>query len=440
MSQSGMGAVDETLKTLTPKQREVLDFILNGKTVSEIAKVIYRHPTTVSKHLSEVAKKFGFQNAEEQYFSYRWDLIEHFTEHKPDLVSPELTGGRKIEPEFPDGPVPLDSPFYIERASVENRCFKALAKPHALVRIRAPKQMGKTSLMSRALAYVAEEQETKVATWDLMGVESEICESLEKFLKSFCIGVTQQLGLENQLSDYWDADLLSSNQNCTAYFGEYILPSIQGETLMLALDDIDRMFEYKPAMDFFALLRSWHEKSKTMPLWAGLRLFLAYSTEEYAQMDINQSPLNVGQQIDMSEFTLEQVQEVAQKYGLTDRSAASRQPWESLYRMVGGHPYLVRLALYQLATEGYSLADLLQSAPTAAGIYESHLRKHWDVLDRHPDLALAMRQVVRTREPVVLSPVVKFKLHRMGLVRYVGQQVVPRCELYRLYFDSVLGA
>ena len=431
--------IDQTLKALTRKQNMVLERILQGKNVSEIARETGKHPTTVSKHLSAVARQFEFKNEDGEYFSYRWDLIEHFIEHKPDLVASELMNGRKIEPEFPDGPVPLDSPFYVERSSVESRCFKSLAKPNALVRIRAPKQMGKTSLMSRALAYVAENQEATVAVWDLMNVESEICESLEKFLKSFCIGVTQQLGFKNELADYWDADLLSSNQNCTAYFGEYILPSLKGEALVLALEDIDRIFEYGTAMDFFALLRSWHEKSKTMPLWQGLRLVVAYSTEKYAQMDINQSPLNVGLQIDMSEFTLEQVQSLAQKYGLTDKGAAMERPWEPLYQMVGGHPYLIRLAFYWLATERHSLAELLQSAPTAAGIYDSHLRAHWNVLDRHPDLALAMRQVVRAQEPVMLSPGVRFKLHRMGLLQDVGQAVVPRCELYRLYFDSVLG-
>ena len=53
---------------------------------------------------------------------------------------------------YPDGPVPLDSPFYIERPPIEELAYREIVYPGCLIRIRGPKEMGKSSLMLRLLA------------------------------------------------------------------------------------------------------------------------------------------------------------------------------------------------------------------------------------------------------------------------------------------------
>ena len=58
--------------------------------------------------------------------------------------------------EYPDGYVPLDSSFYIEQDGIES-VYETLLKPGSLIRIKAPKLMGKTSLLTRLLNY-AEKQ------------------------------------------------------------------------------------------------------------------------------------------------------------------------------------------------------------------------------------------------------------------------------------------
>jgi len=71
-------------------------------------------------------------------------------------------------------------------------------------------------------------------------------------------------------------------------------------------------------------------------------------------------------------FADAQVQDLAAQHGL--RWTANEV--ESLMAMVGGHPYLVRVALYHIAREEITLQRLLQSAPTEAGFYGEHLRRH----------------------------------------------------------------
>ena len=112
---------------------------------------------------------------------------------------------------------------------------------------------------------------------------------------------------------------------------------------------------------------------------------------------------------------------------------------EALMAMVGGHPYLVRLALYHLAQQDMTLAELLTDAPTDAGIYGEHLRRHLWNLQQHPDLAAALEDVIISDNPVELKPMLAFKLNGMGLVNLQGNAVVLRHDrLYRPYFRSRL--
>ena len=71
-----------------------------------------------------------------------------------------------------------------------------------------------------------------------------------------------------------------------------------------------------------------------------------HSTKVNISLSLNQSPFNVGLPIKLSEFTPEQVQELARRHGL---EWSDSYPVGQLMNMVGGHPYLVHLALYYLA-------------------------------------------------------------------------------------------
>ena len=85
-----------------------------------------------------------------------------------------------------------------------------------------------------------------------------------------------------------------------------------------------------------------------------------------------------------------------------------------------------------------SLEQILQAAPTAAGIYSDHLRRHLASLQEHSELAAALKQVVTTPASVQLEVIAAYKLESMGLVKLEGNQATPSCELYRLYFQEHL--
>jgi transcriptional regulator with XRE-family HTH domain len=56
-------------------------------------------------------------------------------------------------PPYPNGAVPLGSPFYLERKPVEAQIKQEIRKPGTLIRIKAPREMGKTSLLLRGATF-----------------------------------------------------------------------------------------------------------------------------------------------------------------------------------------------------------------------------------------------------------------------------------------------
>jgi AAA-like domain/CHAT domain len=334
--------------------------------------------------------------------------------------------------EDPEGSVPLESSFYVERPPIEDDCYERILRPGALIRIKAPRQMGKSSLMVRILHH-AKQQGYQTADLNLQSADTELLTDLDRFLQWFCASVAEALNLPDQLSDYWKG-VLGSKNKCTKYFERYLLTTFDSP-LVLALDEVDQIFLHKDiATNFFGLLRTWNEQSKNEDLWKKLRLILVHSKEVYIPLHINQSPFNVGFAVELRELSLAQVQELIQRHGLQWTMAQTEQ----LMELVGGHPYLVRGALYQIARQRMTLGDLLKAAPTEEGLYGEHLRRHLLNLESDKDLVAALYQVVSANQPVQIGTAEAFRLQSMGLVKYQGNAVVPLCNLYRQYFRDRL--
>jgi hypothetical protein len=331
-------------------------------------------------------------------------------------------------------PLAGETGIYIPRPPIETDCFQEIFKPGALIRIRAPEKMGKTSLMKQILAQTEAGGCRKVYL-NLGAAEEAMFATLDKFLRWFCANISRELGLKPSLDDYWDEELFGSLVSCNTYFQSYILEQVDSP-LALGLDNVDRAFEHSEiARDFLPMLRYWHEEANNLKTWQNLRLIIANSTEVYVKLDANQSPFNVGRQVKLPGFNLEQVLALAQYCGLDWKEDAEKQEFAAkLIDLVGGHPYLVRLALDALAAGNLSQQQLLREAPTQGGIYGAHLRQHWDTLHSAPELAAAMKTVVAAAGGLQLEPTVAYKLESMGLVALVGDEARVSCELYRQYF------
>ncbi|WP_013324317.1 AAA-like domain-containing protein [Gloeothece verrucosa] len=352
-------------------------------------------------------------------------------------MNPELTQNLSgfcpwMEAELSEGSVALNSRFYVERHPDELRCYQEITKPGAMVSLKAPKQMGKTSLLNRILAYAASRNYQTVLI-DFQKADAEILSDSNKLLRWLCANICRQFEFEVKLDDYWDSDL-GSKMSCSLFFQEYLLKQVQ-TPLVLALEEVNEVFEnLSSARTLLTLLRSWHEESKFSCIWQKLRLVLVQSTEVYVPLNINQSPFYGGLVIDLRPFNVQQVQQLAKAYELT----LSVTECDRLMALLGGHPYLVRLTLEHIARKKSSLQELIQSADTDTSIYIEHLHRLLGQLQQHSELQRAFAQVLSSSESVMLEPSQKFKLKSMGLVRLHNNEVSVSCQLYQRYFKERL--
>jgi serine/threonine-protein kinase len=292
--------------------------------------------------------------------------------------------------------------------------------------------MGKSSLLTRTLAY-GKYKGYKVVHLYFQQADSDVFSELDTFLQWFCASIAAELNLDDNLEEYWQG-VLGSKNKCTKYFQRYLL-SVTDVPLVLGLDEVDLIFQYpKIASDFFGLLRAWHEKAKNEEIWKKLRLVIVHSKEVYIPLNINQSPFNVGLPIELPELTLSQLADLVNRHKLDWQANDINQ----LMQLTGGHPYLARQALYQIARGRINLAELIEQATTEDGIYGNHLRRQIRNLQEDPEMLEAFRELVANDRPLQLDSRIAFKLRSIGMVKFQGNQVFPMCNLYRQYFRQSL--
>lgn len=323
---------------------------------------------------------------------------------------------------------------YVERPPIESLCYEEIQQPGALIRIKAPKLMGKTKLLDKIILQSQNlNYQTVSLSFEL--AERSVIAELDRFLRWFCIYVGTQIGLPNQLDDYWD-DVFGSKVSCKAYFERYLLNNLD-RPLVLGLDELDRVFQYPEiAEEFLSLLRAWHEEAKRNSIFKKLILILVHSREVNLPLNKNQSPFNVGLPIELPEFDKTQVCELAYEYGLNWKEAKVEQ----LMELVGGHPYLLEVALTNIEHNYLTLDQFLQTA-AESGIYRDYLWQCWLNLRHNLKLMEVMRKLL-DNESLRLEEFdseLIFELYHLGLLSLEGSNVKIRCKLYSQCFQERLN-
>ena len=352
----------------------------------------------------------------------------------PPLTPITIAKPQQLPLETPEGSVPIGSNFYIERLPQETYCQSEIAKPHALIRLKAPRQMGKTSMMMRLLDR-AERQGDRIVYLSLEHAPESALSDADRFLYWFCASVAMKTQHKFQKEDYQSLTaMVGGTLGTQEYFESYLLPDLAAP-LTIGLDAIDRLFDAPHLYNnFFSLLRSLHEAGKHTEILSRLRLIISHAAEVYIPLEIDRSPFNVGISIEVSEFSRDRVELLATKHQLN----WTQQDCDRLMSVIGGHPFLVRLAMFEVAHGNIDLPTLIATATSRQGIfYRRHLARLETTLNSYPDLLTAMNDVLASPTGMILSPQLRGRLEGLGLVKFSGEFVIPRSELYREYFSNL---
>ncbi len=392
----------------------------------------------LTEALGEKVKKSNFKEALQRYCE-KPSKVEFYLPNRETVIAKSQQESGKAEQAAITAYSNLEkhdsviTEIYVERPHIESLFYETILQPGSLVRIKAPRLMGKTSLTTWVLAKLANQNYRTVSLSLELADRKTHFTNLNKFLRWFCLNISRELSLPNQLDDYWDEEGIGAKVSCTTYIEEYVLAQADSP-LVLCLDDVDLLFPYPEIYeDFFGLLRSWYEKARSRRIWKKLRLVIVHATDVYIRLNINQSPFNVGLPIELPELNREQVNILAQQHGLARDSALV----DPLINLVGGHPYLLEQAFSHLKSyPNATIEQILADAPTNAGIYSNHLREYWLSLQQDQKLMAAFKTVVSSANPVRLETISAYQLQSMGLVKLTGNKVELRCQLYRNYFNN----
>ena len=336
-----------------------------------------------------------------------------------------------LEP--PGGAVPLHSEFYVDRAA-DKELRNAVVRYDSIVLLKGARQMGKTSMLARGLQF-ARERGARVALTDFQKFNATNLESVGPFYLSLAESLADQLELGVLPSDSWD-DRRGPNVNFERFVRREVLAKLNAP-LVWGLDEVDRLFTTSFGSEVFGLFRSWHNERALDPSgpWAGLSLCIAYATEAHLFItDMNQSPFNVGTRLALDDFTLAKVAELNQRYGSPLKDPAEL---DAFFRLLGGHPFLTRRGLHELANRRMGFDLLSTQAANDDGIYGEHLRRILVLLAKDPVLTDVVRAVLKGQP--CPSPESFYRLRSAGVI--TGNSMSdcrPRCDLYASYLKRHL--
>jgi hypothetical protein len=160
--------------------------------------------------------------------------------------------------EIPGGAIDPQSSFYVERPE-DRDAQQAIERQGVTITIKGPRQMGKSSLLIRTIDTAAK-MGKRVAFLDFQLCDKSALANADIFFRQFCTWLSYELEIEDRTDDYWNTSP-GNILRCTRYVERYLLKELSGP-VVLAMDEVESIFDTDFRTDFFGMLRSWHDSRR----------------------------------------------------------------------------------------------------------------------------------------------------------------------------------
>ncbi len=225
------------------------------------------------------------------------------------------------------------------------------------------RQMGKSSLRVRVMAQLQAEGVACVAVQMTDIIDEEI--TPEQFYAGVVDSITQDLGLDFDNMEWWEANRHLSLVNRFSKFLETVLLQQVAGNLVIFIDEIDRVLSMPFKVNgFFAAIRECYNKRADNPIYRRLTFaLLGVATPSDLIEDKRSTPFNIGRAIELTGFTLGEAQPLGRGLGSGLGAITPTETLEAILRWTGGQPFLTQ-KVYRLVAEsagskpvGMGLAD-----------------------------------------------------------------------------------
>ncbi len=348
--------------------------------------------------------------------------------------APEAVAGPAVSDVFLEtGAMPIGSPFFVEREAYD-QAARQLASPQPTVTLKGYRQSGKSSLLVR-LHDRERSAGRKSCYLNFQNLDGASFADSDQLFLELARMLVDELEIDADPDASW-SPRRGAKANFTRFMERRVLAP--KASILLLLDEVDLVFEHTTCRwDLFSMLRSWHNRRSEdlRGRWQGLGMVIAHATDPALWIpDNEQSPFNVGLRLVLKDFDIEQIAELNRRHG---EPLSGTAEVAELSDLVGGHPFLVRLALYTLVASGLTFAQLAGAAASEGGPFSPYLRRYLSPLLERAELLDALRQVLAGNG---CADEMQFqRLWTAGVIRGESpKRAVMRCRLYRDYFRSRL--
>ena len=341
------------------------------------------------------------------------------------------------------GTVQASGGLYLPRKVDEE--LLALCRAGTFAYVLTPRQMGKSSLMVRTAERLAEGGIHAVII-DLTQLGIQLT-AAEWYLGLLTV-IADSLMLETDVMSWWQAHAhLGVTQRLTRFFQEIVLTEVKNPVVIF-VDEIDTTLSLPFTDDFYAAIRYLYNARALVPAYQRLSFVLiGVATPSDLISDPERTPFNIGQRVDLTDFTFEEALPLADGLGLP--SDAGRDVLQRVMHWTGGHPYLTQrlcAAIAEQRRESWSEADV-DGVVTRAFFGETSEQDHnlqfvRDMLiKRAPDATRVLatyREIRLGRHPIrdEEQSLVKAHLKLSGIVRREQDTLRVRNPIYAEVFDQ----
>lgn len=314
---------------------------------------------------------------------------------------------------------------YVPRKQ-DKELLRELKQTGVTITIKGPRKTGKTSLLVNAL----QKTDKKYIYIDLETIDDHIIDQVDAFYAVICDLIASEFS--NKIGAQWLWNhIVSTPQQVTTFIEDHVLKDFK-EPFTIAIDHADQLVGTNLSVDFFPMLRQWHNRRFEGVGWESVDLVIVISTDPKLLIKDNQgSPFNVGSIIHLDDFSYDDVVVLNSLY----KNPLSADNLHKLYRLLNGHPYLTRLAMDAISNESLDQLQPITSPLRKNSPFIGYLQSLSLKLKANPNLAKALKQIADHEYPKKQNVNI---LLQAGIIRMIDSQLEFRNNLYRLYFKDVL--